>query len=436
MPEPMRLAVPLLQPADVRPHLGMPTHWRQGRSAKSLADCWYAANDVPEAVRAVLETAPEYRGVELVDAWLERQTDLLDGRGSNSQTDLLALIGLESELAVLAIEAKVDEPFGPFVSDWLADGSAGKARRLAGLCALLGISQEKAQGLRYQLLHRTAAAIFEAKRFRLQRAVLIVQSFCPKASGLSDFADFVAAIGSGAVPHGAMSQPTRFGAIEMRFGWVCDKPPPGQDLPTVEWLSEFGRTRLSDTFFMRDFLFSDIAAVHGFSNIPANPELAVEAGKRLCTDLLEPLQQAFGRVAIRSAYRSPEVNGFGAKMQNRGAKGYSCASNERNAGAHIWDLRDAHGGMGATACVVVPSIYDRFGSEDGGWRRLAWWIHDHLPYSSMTFYPKLWAFNLRWCEEPERRITSYVKPLGTLTAPGMDNHAGSHRSEWEPLVSG
>lgn len=29
-------------------------------------------------------------------------------------------------------------------------------------------------------------------------------------------------------------------------------------------LTEFGRVRLSKTFFMRDFLFSDIASVHGF----------------------------------------------------------------------------------------------------------------------------------------------------------------------------
>lgn len=35
---------------------------------------------------------------------------------------------------------------------------------------------------------------------------------------------------------------------------------------TVEQLTEFGRVRLSRTFFMRDFLFSDIAAVHGMPN--------------------------------------------------------------------------------------------------------------------------------------------------------------------------
>ena len=44
---------------------------------------------------------------------------------------------------------------------------------------------------------------------------------------------------------------------------------------------------------MRDFLFSDIAAIHGLSNIPDDPDLAIKAGSRLCLELLEPLQDTF-----------------------------------------------------------------------------------------------------------------------------------------------
>ena len=58
---------------------------------------------------------------------------------------------------------------------------------------------------------------------------------------------------------------------------------------------------------MRDFLFSEIAAIEGLSNLPDDPELAIAAGRGLCENLLEPLQATFGRIAIRSAYRSPEV---------------------------------------------------------------------------------------------------------------------------------
>lgn len=202
---------------------------------------------------------------------------------------------------------------------------------------------------------------------------------------------------------------------------------------TVAGLTEFGRVRLSKTFFMRDFLFSDIASVHGFNNVPDDPELAIAAGTRLCEDLLEPLQDTFGRIAIRSAFRSVEVNGFGNEMQRAGKSGYSCASNESNYAGHIWDRRDADGFMGATACIVVPSFWDRFQTE-GDWQKLAWWIHDHLPYSSLYFVPTYWAFNISWHEHPERRIDSYTKPAGCLTKPGMPNHEGNHEDQWAGIL--
>lgn len=197
---------------------------------------------------------------------------------------------------------------------------------------------------------------------------------------------------------------------------------------SVQTLTDFGRVRLSKSFFMRDFLFSDIASIHGFSNIPDDPELAIAAGTRLCEDLLEPIQDAFGRVAVRSAYRSSEVNAFGS------ARDYSCASNENNYAGHIWDVRDRDGCMGATACVVVPSVWDRF-QQPGDWRKLAWWVHDTLPYSSLFFFPRYFAFNITWHERPERRIDSYVEPRGCLTKPGMDNHGVEHEDEWRALFA-
>lgn len=203
---------------------------------------------------------------------------------------------------------------------------------------------------------------------------------------------------------------------------------------SVVSLTEFGRVRLSRSFFMRDFLFSDIASVHGLLNVPDNPQLAIAAGSRLCEDLLEPLQDVFGRIAIRSAYRSSEVNGFGNRMQREGKAGYTCGSNESSYAGHIWDRRDAQGRMGATACIIVPSFRDRFHGEADGWTRLAWWIHDHLPYSSLYFFPKYWAFNITWREQPERRIDSYVSPKGCLTKPGMPNHGGSHAERWRGIL--
>ena len=178
---------------------------------------------------------------------------------------------------------------------------------------------------------------------------------------------------------------------------------------------------------MRDFLFSDIAAIHGLSIIPDDPDLAVEVGERLCGELLEPLQATFGRIAIRSAYRSQEVNAFG------NAHGHSCASNDANYAGHIWDMPDANG-KGATACIVVPSFANHFKAE-GDWKKLAWWIHDHLSYSTMEFFPKLWAFNLGWHEVAQQSIYSHIAgSKGFLTRSGMDNHSGSHEAEWHGIV--
>ena len=188
---------------------------------------------------------------------------------------------------------------------------------------------------------------------------------------------------------------------------------------SVRSAEALGRVRLSRTFFMRDFLYSEIANIHGFSNLPDDPDLAIAAGKRLCEELLEPLQATFGRLAIRSGYRSPEVNGFG------NAHDLSCASNHSDRARHIWDQRDAEGCMGAMTSLAVPWLVDRL-ERGGAWVGMAWWIHDHLPYSELQFFPKLCAFNIAWRETPRRRITSYVAPRGLLTAPGMVNHPGDH----------
>ena len=57
-------------------------------------------------------------------------------------------------------------------------------------------------------------------------------------------------------------------------------------------LEDFSRVRLSPNFFMRDFLYSEIAGFHGVPNLPDDPDLAIAAGRQLCETLLEPLQAA------------------------------------------------------------------------------------------------------------------------------------------------
>jgi hypothetical protein len=128
---------------------------------------------------------------------------------------------------------------------------------------------------------------------------------------------------------------------------------------------------------------------------------------------------AFGRLAIRSAYRAPAVNALGNRLR------LGCASNERNYGRHIWDRRDSEGCIGAMASVVVPWFADHY-AAGVDWRAMAWWIHDHLPYSQLQFFPKLAAFNIGWRERRRRRIDSFIAPRGCLTRPGMANQTCDH----------
>lgn len=205
---------------------------------------------------------------------------------------------------------------------------------------------------------------------------------------------------------------------------------------TVAELTELGRVQLSEHFFMRDMLYSEVANLHGMPNIPDDPDLAIAAGRALCQTLLEPLHRAFGGLAVRSAYRSSSLNAFAHERLLAGERAYYCGSNDYSAGRHIWDRRDAQGFMGATASVIVPWYLPRF-EASGDYRQLAWWIRDHVPeYAELCFFPWLCAFNIRWYEGPADRAVRYDDGTPAenviLTREGMDNFDGDH----SPLYPG
>lgn len=205
---------------------------------------------------------------------------------------------------------------------------------------------------------------------------------------------------------------------------------------TVNALEELGRIQLSKSFFMREFLYSEISQVECISNIPDDPDLAILAGKNLCKNVLEPIQDALGRISVRSAFRSCEVNSKGSETKE------NCSTNDKNYAEHIWDVRDESGFMGATACVIVTSFIPYY-EKTQAWTALAWWIHDHIgAYSNMTFFPQYAAFNINWNENPEypKFIYSYVKDphsgksSGYLTKKGMDNFECSHGDYYQEFL--
>ena len=80
----------------------------------------------------------------------------------------MVIAGLGSELGIIAVEGKAEESFAEIVSEW--NKTPGKQLRLEALCGTLGLDKERTGELRYQLFHRTASAIYEARRYRSHHA--------------------------------------------------------------------------------------------------------------------------------------------------------------------------------------------------------------------------------------------------------------------------
>ena len=171
-------------------------------------------------------------------------------------------------------------------------------------------------------------------------------------------------------------------------------------------LDRLGRIRLSRSFHLREFLYSEIAVHYGLRNVPEAGRIdhAIDAGTQLCERLLEPLQEQFGRVHIRSGYRSRAVNAAGVVGK------HNCAAD--NDGFHTWDWPHAVHGRGATACISIPAVSTSVLAGQVPLESLAWWIHDHLPdWGHVEFFTTPehsdeLCFNIGWSERPLKTITT------------------------------
>ena len=218
------------KPEEIIPRLGRPAlHWKRGRSAFELSTKWIQARGFPPSVRAVLDQASEWRGAELLEGFFERETQL-PARGKPSQTDLLAIVQLKDGNAILGVEGKVDEPFGTRVREWLLGAKdENRKNRITGLCSTLDIASESAGDLYYQLLHRTCAAVYEAKRFGYMRAIMLVHSFAGKPAHpakpacFDDFSAFAQAVGMPVADPGTISEFRICDGVELRLAWASEK---------------------------------------------------------------------------------------------------------------------------------------------------------------------------------------------------------------------
>lgn len=186
--------------------------WRAGYSAMATARRWEAG--FPPEVAQILGAQTE------LQLCIAEHKVPLPGGGFPSQCDVFALVHADGRDMAVAIEAKVDEPFGPTLTEWMTTPSPAKQARLGAIRDWLGVSANAELGaLRYQLFHRSAAAITEARRFRRPVAAMVVQSFSPRTAWFDDFAAFCTLFGHSARPDTGMDVTLPDGLI-LRLGWA------------------------------------------------------------------------------------------------------------------------------------------------------------------------------------------------------------------------
>jgi hypothetical protein len=191
--------------------------WATGFYAKTVAHCWEEAKGIPPKVAAILEPLGP---PELLIAIPEHKVPLPGARRGESQNDLFMLARAGTQTVAVAVEGKVNEPFGQPLTEWLVNASPGKHERLAFLCELLGLTQPLPGDVHYQLLHRTASAVIEARRFKTDVAAMIVHSFSSERKWFDAFARFTALFGANAEPNKLIALRLQTSPA-LYSGWAC-----------------------------------------------------------------------------------------------------------------------------------------------------------------------------------------------------------------------
>jgi hypothetical protein len=191
-----RIFVPANQPEDWKQFLADPEkQWKIGYSARTLAHCWHASKGFPEEVTRVFTSSSEVALQAVAPLFILPEYKVaLKGRGADSQNDIFVLgKAQDGALVSIMIEGKVEESFGDSLGKWKSANKGytdNKRERLDDLQQHLGLVSIP-DNIYYQLVHRTASSMMEAKQFNAQYAVMLVHSFSPNASWFDEYARFL-----------------------------------------------------------------------------------------------------------------------------------------------------------------------------------------------------------------------------------------------------
>ena len=225
-----RLLVETRGPCSWRDRLTNPgLHWKRSCSAFETAISWETASRSSSGLPAPIEQLLANGGFEspvLLLAVAEHQVDLPGGRAA-SQSDVWAMINTAAGVMSLTVEAKARETFGDeHLETWLIGTSEQSAinrkARWEYVRAHLPVA-DSYLCVRYQILHRCAAAVIEAKRLRCPNAAFVVQAFETPGKGKPDvnFAEYEAFSAALKLPasRGSLST-TSIDGISLSIGWI------------------------------------------------------------------------------------------------------------------------------------------------------------------------------------------------------------------------
>lgn len=201
--------------------------WKTGYSARTLAHAWHAQAGFPEEVGHILNQS-DFAAFQQVTPliMLPEYKVSLKGLGKDSQNDLFVLAkASDQQLISMTIEGKVEESFGSTVKKWKQSGAGyteNKQIRLGYLQETLGLDAIP-DTIYYQLLHRCASAVIEAKRFNARYAVILVHSFSPHGSWFNEYAQFIGLYGQQAIKD-KLFHLASLGDVKLYTGWVTGNP--------------------------------------------------------------------------------------------------------------------------------------------------------------------------------------------------------------------
>ncbi len=220
-------------PEDWRAQLANPKkNWAKGKSAYELAFTWLSADgNLPVSVSKLLDSCEAFKNLIVDKAIVEKKVKL-DEYGRPSQTDLMLYGHNKNGRIVITIEGKESESFDLPVSEWLKskrEGSNKKPRldKLKVSLKLDKFNDEKVGKIGYQLLHRTASALLEAKDYGAKYAVMLIHSFLDndRKDHFEDYSYFLGLMGmeDSLVKRNKIVGPVILNDINLYFGWLRDK---------------------------------------------------------------------------------------------------------------------------------------------------------------------------------------------------------------------